>query len=93
VDRRKDERFASDLSITLHPGHGTLQNVSASGVYIATEIELSVGQLAVFTLRFPAVQSGCLSARCEARVVRVEARAAVKGAAAELENMEFRRAP
>jgi hypothetical protein len=88
---RRDERFASDLTIALDGGAGQLRNVSASGIYFVTDAELKPGEVLKFTLEFSGVQIGVVSARCEARVVRVEPQGAQKGVGAVFETIEFHR--
>jgi hypothetical protein len=82
----------SPLTIKLDQGHGVIRNVSASGVYFATELHLKPGERFKFTLKFSALQIGVVSAGCEARVVRVvEPHGALKGVGAAFENIEFHR--
>ena len=90
---RRDERFDSDLPIRLDLGDGVMRNVSASGVYFVTDVDLKPGQSLKFTLEFSGVHIGVISARCEARVVRVEPQGARKGVGAALESIEFHRIP
>jgi len=91
VDARADKRFSIDLPIKLGLGDGVMRNVSASGVYFMTEVDLKPGQSLKFTLEFSAVQIGVISARCEARVVRVEPRGVTRGVGAVFETIEFHR--
>lgn len=89
---RKDERFESDLTIDLEGrGEGVLRNVSASGVYFVTDADLRPGERLSFTLEFSGEQIGVVSARCEARVVRVEPHGVRKGVGAAFETIEFQR--
>jgi hypothetical protein len=88
---RRDTRFDSDLRIKLDQGDGVMRNVSASGVYFVTDMDLKPGEALKFTLEFSGLQIGVVSARCEARVVRVEPRGALKGIGAAFESIEFHR--
>jgi hypothetical protein len=88
---RRDERFDSDLRIKLDRGDGRMRNVSASGVYFETDVELKPGESLKFTLEFSGLQIGVVSARCEARVVRVDPRGALRGVGASFESIEFHR--
>jgi hypothetical protein len=88
---RRDERFESDLAIRLEQGDGLVRNVSASGIYFVTDANLKPGELLRFSLQFSGVEIGLVSARCEARVVRVEPRGAQKGVGAAFETIEFHR--
>jgi hypothetical protein len=88
---RRDERFDSDLRIRLDHGDGLMRNVSASGVYFVTDVNLKPGQPLKFTLEFSGLQIGVVSARCEARVVRVEPQGALNGIGALFESIEFHR--
>ena len=91
-EARKDERFDSDLTIRLDQGDASLRNVSASGVYFLTQLDFEVGDPLSFTLQFPGMQTGVISANCAARVVRVEQQGSEKGVAAAFESIEFYRA-
>lgn len=88
---RRDERFASDLTIKLDRGDGVMRNVSASGVYFLTDADLKPGEPLRFTLEFNGLQIGVVSALCEARVVRVERRGAQNGVGAVFESIQFQR--
>lgn len=89
---RRDERFDADLTIKLDRGDGLMRNVSASGVYFMTDVDLKPGEALKFTLEFSGLQIGVVSARCEARVVRVDRQGALKGIGAMFESIEFHRA-
>jgi hypothetical protein len=91
VERRRDERFETDLNFELDQAGGNLRNVSAGGVFFLTELDLQPGQRITFRLRFAGTQNATIVARCVARVTRVEQREGVKGVGAELAEMEFRR--
>lgn len=88
---RKDERFESDLTIRIDQGQCVIRNVSASGVFFVTEADLKPGEALKFTLQFTGEQIGVVSARCEARVVRVESQGTKKGVGATFESIEFHR--
>jgi hypothetical protein len=88
---RRDERFESDLTIKLDQGVGVMRNVSASGLYFVTDADLKKGDPLEFTLEFSGEHIGQVSARCEARVVRVEPHGAQKGVGATFEVIEFQR--
>jgi len=88
---RRDERFDSDLRIKLDRGDGRMRNVSASGVYFLTDVDLKPGESLRFTLEFSGLQIGIVSARCEARVVRVDPHGRLKGIGATFESIEFHR--
>jgi hypothetical protein len=91
VGDRRDERFSSDLRIRLDHGEGVLRNVSASGIYFLTDLDLEVGRSLSFTLEFEAHQAGPVSARCTAKVVRVDPQGQSKGVAVSFESIEFHR--
>lgn len=88
---RRDERFESDLTIKLDRGDGVMRNVSARGLYVVTALDLKPGESLSFTLEFSGADIGVVSAHCEARVVRVEPRGALKGVGATFDTIEFRR--
>ncbi len=46
---RRDERFDSDLRIKLDRGDGRMRNVSASGIYFLTDVNLKPGESTVTT--------------------------------------------
>jgi len=68
-----------------------MRNVSASGVYFMTDVDLKPGESLKFTLEFSGLQIGVVSARCEARVVRVDPRGTLRGVGATFESIEFHR--
>ena len=88
---RRDERFESDLRITLVQGDGVMRNVSASGVYFETHANLKPGEALRFTIEFSGEQIGAVSAHCQARVVRVEAHEGLNGIGAVFDSIEFHR--
>lgn len=88
---RRDERFESDLRITLVQGDGVMRNVSASGVYFETSANFKLGEALKFTIEFSGDQIGDVSAHCQAHVVRVERRGALMGVGAAFDNIEFHR--
>ena len=88
---RRDERFESDLKITLVQGDGVVRNVSASGVYFETHANLKHGDALRFTIEFLGEQIGAVLAHCEARVVRVESRNGLNGIGAVFDSIEFHR--
>jgi hypothetical protein len=91
VGGRADERFEGDLTIKLDQGEGVMRNVSASGVYFVADVDLKPGEAVQFTLEFSGLQIGVVSARCEARVVRVEPQGTLKGVGAAFESIQFER--
>jgi hypothetical protein len=93
VGARRDERFDSDLRIELDHSEGLMRNVSASGVYFLTDADLKPGESFRFMLDFSGLQAGAISARCEARVVRVEPQGTLKGVGAAFDSIEFLRIP
>ena len=90
---RKDERFGTDLKVTLEGGEGVVRNVSASGIYFVTDAALMEGQPVKFSLNFDHFPSGPIEVNCFARVVRVEEQGARSGVAVEISDFEFRRIP
>jgi hypothetical protein len=93
VPGRRDERYDSDLRIKLDHSDGVMRNVSASGVYFTTAADLKPGESVKFVLDFSGLQIGAVSARCEARVVRVEPQGTLKGVGAAFDSIEFLRIP
>ena len=90
---RRDERYDSDLRIKLDHSDAVMRNVSASGVYFTTAADLKPGESVKFVLEFSGLQIGAVSARCEARVVRVEPQGTLKGVGAAFDSIEFLRIP
>ena len=90
---RRDERYDSDLRIKLDHSDGVMRNVSASGVYFTTAADLKPGESVKFVLEFSGLQIGAVSARCQARVVRVELQGTLKGVGAAFDSIEFLRTP
>jgi hypothetical protein len=93
VPGRRDERYDSDLRIKLDHSDGVMRNVSASGVYFTTAADLKPGESVKFVLEFSGLQIGAVSARCQARVVRVEPQGTLKGVGAAFDSIEFLRIP
>ena len=90
---RRHERFESHLRIKLDEseGEGVMRNVSASGVYLVTDVDPQPGSRLKFTLEFSGLEIGVVLARCDARVVRVEPQGTRKGVAAAFESIQFQR--
>lgn len=88
---RRDERFESDLRITLVQGDGVMRNVSASGVYFETTASFRLGEALKFTIEFSGEQIGAVSAHCQAHVVRVQPCGVLNGIGAAFDNIEFYR--
>jgi hypothetical protein len=91
VPGRREERFESDLTIKLDRGDGVMRNISASGMYFVTDIDVKPGESLKFTLEFPGFQTGLVSVRGEAHVVRVEPQGPLKGVGATFDIIEFHR--
>jgi PilZ domain-containing protein len=91
VGARRHERFESHLTIKLDHGDGVMRNVSASGVYFVTDVDVEPGSCLTFTLEFSGLEIGAVSARCKARVMRVEPEGTLKGVAAAFETIQFER--
>ena len=90
---RKEERFDTELPISLEAGQGLARNVSASGIYFVTDVALQVGQQVKFTMQFENFPSGQIAVNCVARVVRLEERGASRGVGASISSFEFHRIP
>jgi hypothetical protein len=88
---RRDERFDSTLAIRLGNGDGVLRNVSASGMYFVTDMQLQQEQAVTFTLEFADYPGGPLQVSGTARVVRIEPREGRSGVGAEISNFKFSR--
>jgi hypothetical protein len=61
-------------------------------VYFLTQLHFEVGDSLSFTLEFPGMRTGVISANCVARVVRVQPQGSQNGVAAAFESIEFYRA-
>ena len=88
---RRDERYQSDLTFRLDRGEASLRNVSASGLYFITGANLTPGDSVKFDLEFSGEQIGRISARCEARVVRIEPQGDQIGVGATFDVIQFHR--
>jgi hypothetical protein len=93
LDARRHERFNTDLTINLDQGDAVMRNVSATGLYFVTDVDLKPGDPLKFTLEFSGLQIGVVSAHCEARVVRVAPDGSLTGVGAAFDSIEFRRMP
>ena len=89
---RREERFATELPMRFEGGGtGVVRNVSASGVYLATDVALEEGQAVSFTVEFRDHPSGPIAVNCVARIVRREEQGAGRGVGASISSFEFRR--
>lgn len=88
---RREERFETELTVTLEGGEGVARNVSASGIYFVTDLALEDGQPVKLALEFQSLISGPIGVNCFARIVRVEQQGARKGVAASISSFEFHR--
>ena len=82
-EARTGKRFPLELPIKIHgkkgDDNGTTANMSAAGVYIMADLDLSVGSPIEFDITLPANVLGTatdVEFRCTGRVVRKEAAAA-----------------
>jgi hypothetical protein len=82
-EARTGKRFPLELPIKIHgkkgDDNGTTANMSAAGVYIMADLDLSVGSPIEFDITLPASVLGTptdVEVRCTGRVVRKEAAAA-----------------
>src|SRR5205814_2401102 len=55
-NRRRDPRFGVELDVTLESDHnfyaGFVENLSVSGVFVATHTKRQIGELIEFSIRF-----------------------------------------
>ena len=55
-NRRRDPRFGVELDVTLESDHnfyaGFVENLSVSGIFIATHTKRQIGELVEFSIRF-----------------------------------------
>jgi PilZ domain len=82
-EARTGKRFPLELPIRIHhkggDDSGTTANLSAAGVYIMADVDLSVGSSIEFDITLPANVLGTandVEVHCTGRVVRKEAEAA-----------------
>jgi len=83
TDRRRTERFTMEIPVSIrrvempeaHAHSGVSSNISASGLFLSTDLQLNVGAPVEIALKMPAQVTGKTSRnwRCMGRVVRVEA--------------------
>lgn len=86
---RREERVATELAISMPGASGVARNVSASGIYFETDIQLKEGSKLEFTVEFVDTPGGPLRAQCVARIVRVERRGTTIGVGAAIESFNF----
>jgi hypothetical protein len=91
VAGRREERFDTVLAVKLAQGSGVTRNVSASGIYFVTEVELVAGMPVTFTLEFEDSPGGPFRLKCEARVVRLERLEGGYGVGAAISHYELER--
>lgn len=55
-NRRRDPRFGVELDVTLESDHnfyaGFIENLSVSGIFVATHTKRQIGELVEFSIRF-----------------------------------------
>jgi hypothetical protein len=94
MPERKEQRFDTQIAVELEGGgSGVARNVSASGIFLVTDVALKAGQPVSFKLQFKDFPSGPIEVKCSARVVRVEEQGASLGIGASIESFEFRIVP
>ncbi|WP_395059233.1 PilZ domain-containing protein [Polaromonas sp.] len=69
-DQRTAQRFGLALHLTVEGDEGATHDISATGLYFASEVAYVPGQTITMVLEFPGV-SGTRQLGCEAEVVRV----------------------
>ena len=73
IERRQAPRFPLALAVRLEHGEGRTRDVSASGLFVATQGSFSLGASITFVLELEhADPTGPLHVTCEGRIVRVE---------------------
>lgn len=70
IDQRAAQRFGVALRLTVDGGEGATHDLSATGLYFASEAAYVPGQTITMVLEFPGV-AGIRKLGCEAEVVRV----------------------
>jgi len=85
-EARTGKRFPLELPIKIHgkkgDGNGTTADMSAAGVYIMADVDLTVGSPIEFDITLPAKVLGTpgdVEVRCTGRVVRKETGATGSG--------------
>jgi hypothetical protein len=90
---RLEERFATNMPVRLEGGGAVTRDVSASGIYFVTDLQLEAGASVKFALDFQDFPGGPIQVNCIARVVRVEEQGEKKGVGAAIHSFEFHRLP
>ena len=88
---RREPRFESDLAVELDGGSARARNVSASGIYLETNVPLRKGAELRFTVQFAPIEGTPLRMECQARVVRVERLVGRFGVGASIVHFSFAR--
>lgn len=70
IDQRAAQRFGVALRLTIEGDEGATHDLSATGLYFASEAAYVPGQTLTMVLEFPGV-AGIRKLGCEAEVVRV----------------------
>ena len=90
-EARTGQRFPLELPITIHQKDGdevgSTANMSAAGVYIMADTEMSVGSAIEFDITLPATVLGTpedVEVRCTGRVIRSEAAAAANASSSHI---------
>jgi PilZ domain-containing protein len=84
INRRQLTRFEMEIPLSIRVVElpetqarmGVSSNISASGLYLSTDLQLRVGAAVEISMRMPELVTGKPSSewRCRGRVVRVEAK-------------------
>lgn len=83
ADHRAADRFDTALTVDLEGSHGRTRNISATGVYFETNVDLPLGRLLNMNVQFTHCGRKHWLA-CEGKVVRVMPGDGLHGVAARL---------
>jgi len=87
LPRRSEPRFAADRPLILEGGEARARNVSASGIYLATNVPLKAGDDLRFTVLVAPETTVTLRMRCRACVVRADILAGCYGIGAAIREL------
>ncbi|MDP1559215.1 MAG: PilZ domain-containing protein [Nitrosomonas sp.] len=86
--KRKEERICCELRVTIGEAWGIAHNISASGIYFETDLELTLGSRIDFMIKYD-TPGGGIKLNCEGSVVRIEQRSNRLGVAARIIESKF----
>lgn len=81
--RKREERFQTNLPLSLDDKQGKIQNISASGVYFEIDADSELGSKVNFVIDLE-TPGGPIQVKCHGEIVRTQKRAGKLGVAVKI---------